>query len=255
MTHDQNAPDSSARIEEAPTADLSSVWSALADAWEDLFPLREPRTALCRTLIAPGGVFLDAGCGTGALVRALRLDGIDALGFDLDPGFVEVASRNLPGERVVRGDLREIAAVFPKRRFEAIVCLGQTFPHLLTDSDVASFLVGARSRLAPEGILVLQVVSDAGAAPQRQLPTLDAPGLRLERRRRVGDGRRAWLDLRVVRGELVHEWTVEHRVWTPESLCLAASESGFVPKWLAADESGKPWTGREPGFLQAFVPA
>jgi hypothetical protein len=63
------------------------------------------------------------------------------------------------------------------------------------------------------------------------------------------------LDLRVVRGELVHEWTVEHRVWTPESLCLAASESGFVPKWLAADESGKPWTGREPGFLQAFVPA
>lgn len=231
------------------------MWSALADAWEDLFPLREPRIALCRSLIPSGGVFLDAGCGTGALVRALRQDGIDALGFDLDPGFVEVASRNLPGERVVRGDLREIASVFPECRLDAIASLGQTFPHLLTDSDVTAFLQGARSRLVPEGILVLQVVSDAGAPPQRELPALEAPGLKLERRRRVGAGHRAWLDLRVVRGELVHEWTVEHRIWTPDSLGAAARESGFVVKWLAADESGKPWTGREPGFLQAFVPA
>lgn len=233
----------------------TSVWTSLADAWEDLFPLREPRISLCRSLLLPGGVFLDAGCGTGALVRALLEREIDALGLDLDPGFVEVAARNVPSERVVLGDLRDIASVFPHRRFDLVASLGQTFPHLLTDSDVASFFDGVRSRLAPGGCVVLQVVSDAGSPAERDLPASEILGLRLERRRRLGHGNRAFLDLRVIRGELVDEWTVEHRVWTPETLAVAASGSGFSVKWTAADEAGKPWTGREPGFLQAFAPA
>lgn len=232
-----------------------SVWTSLANAWEELFPLRAPRIALCRSMLEPGGVFLDAGCGTGALVRALLEHDIDALGFDLDPGFVEIATRDLSRDRVVLGDLRDIASVFPPRRFDLVASLGQTFPHLLTDSDVAVFFEGARSRLAPGGSLVLQVVSDALAPGERTLPVLEIPGLRLERKRRIGDGDRAWLDLRVARGTLSHTWTVEHRVWTPETLAVAAKSSGFVVKWIAADESGTTWTGREPGFLQAFVPA
>lgn len=255
MSLDQNDGDRHATTGGTGDSGPSSVWTSLANAWEDLFPLREPRIALCRSLLEPGGVFLDAGCGTGALVRALHERGIDALGFDLDPGFVEVASRNVAPERVVLGDLRGIASVFPDRRFDLVASLGQTFPHLLTDSDIAAFFDGVRSRLAPGGCVVLQVVSDADAPAQRDLPALEIPGLRLERRRRLSDGSRAFLDLRVVRGELVDEWTVEHRVWTPESLAVVARKSGFAVTWLSADESRKPWTGREPGFLQAFVPA
>lgn len=235
--------------------DPQSVWTSVAEAWERLFPLRQPRIDLCRSLLEPGASFLDAGCGTGSLVRALLDLEIDALGFDLDPGFVGVASRSLPQDRVVLGDLRDIASVFPDRRFDLIASLGQTFPHLLTDSDVGKFLDGARSKLVPGGTLLLQAVSDAGAPPERELPPLEVPGLRLERRRRWTGGHRAWLDLRVVRGEVVDEWTVEHRVWTPETLAVAAKESGLAVKWLSADEARKPWTGREPGFLQAFVSA
>lgn len=255
MPSPDDAGDPHAPTEETGDSGSTSVWTSLADAWEDLFPLREPRIALCLSLLEPGSAFLDAGCGTGALVGALLERGIDAMGFDLDPGFVEAAFRKVPSGRVVLGDLRGIASMFPGRRFDLVASLGQTFPHLLTDSDIAAFFDGVRSRLAPGGCVVLQVVSDADAPAERDLPALEIPGLRLERRRRLGDGDRAWLDLRVVRGGLVDEWTVEHRVWTPESLALVAGRSGFAVRWLSADEARRPWTGREPGFLQAFVPA
>lgn len=226
-----------------------TVWTALARCWEDLFPLRPQRVAMCRALLPPGGRLLDAGCGTGGLVRALLDAGLDARGFDLDPGFVAVGRERLPADRIVVGDLRNLGDVPPGGAFDAIVCLGQTFPHLLTDSDVDAFLSGSAVRLAPGGSLRVQVVSDAHAPAERDLPTLEAAGLRLHRRRRVVAGGRAWLDLRLERAGRDDSWTVEHRVWTPEELGAAARDAGLRPTGVIADESGAPWTGREAGWI------
>jgi len=226
-----------------------TVWTALARCWEELFPLRPARTAMCRALVSAGGRLLDAGCGTGSLVRALLDQGVEAWGFDLDPGFVAVGRGRLPADRIAQGDLRDLAEALPPGRFDAIVSLGQTFPHLLTDSDVDRFLSGARDRLLPAGSLRLQVVSDAEAPPERMLPALEVPGLRLERRRRVGAEGRAWLDLRVVRGERVDAWTVTHRIWTPDDLARTARRVGFDVAGVSADEAGTPWTGREAGWI------
>jgi SAM-dependent methyltransferase len=226
-----------------------TVWTALARCWEDLFPLRPARTAMCRALLPPDGRLLDAGCGTGVLVRALLESGLDARGFDLDPGFVAVGRERLPADRIVVGDLRNVGAIPPAGVYDAIVCLGQTFPHLLTDSDIQAFLSGAVERLVPGGVLRIQVVSDALAPPERDLPTLEVAGLRLHRRRRVFPGGRARLDLRVERAGQVESWTVEHRVWTPEELGAVAMGAGLRPTGVSADESGTPWTGRESGWI------
>ncbi len=69
------------------------------------------RTALlvdrAAALLAPGGVVLDLCCGTGAIGAALaaRVPGLEVWAADVDPDAVACARRNLPPDRVRRGDL------------------------------------------------------------------------------------------------------------------------------------------------------
>lgn len=229
----------------------SASWWTVAAVWDQLFPLRQARVNMCASLVPRGGALLDAGCGTGSLVRALLPAGVDAFGFDLDPGFVEQAKLALKtnSDRVSQGDLAAIETVFPVKVFDAIVCLGQTFPHLMTDSDIASFLEGASRRLKPGGALVLQVVADRDDRPDRTLPDLDAAGVRLQRRRILTSSDRAELHLVATNGLGDAAWKVEHRRWTPESLMAVAARFGFARDVVWADESEKPWTGAEPGWI------
>jgi len=229
----------------------SASWSALADVWDELFPLRQARVELCASLSPVGGSLLDAGCATGSLVRALSARGLDARGFDLDPGFVARAKSSLSTEsdRVVPGDLVAIDSVFPGLSFDVIVCLGQTFPHLLTDSDIDSFLRGSFGRLKPGGRMVLQVVADRDEHPDRTLPVLEAAGIKLQRRRILTGAERAELHLVATAGFGTASWKVEHRRWSPESLARVAAKSGFATESMMADESRSPWTGAEPGWI------
>lgn len=228
-----------------------SVWSALASRWEELFPLQSSRLEMCRRLTSQAGSVLDAGCGTGSLVRALLAADRDAWGFDLDPMFVEEAHQRLGthAAHVVQGDLRGIDGVFAGRSFDLVVCLGQTFPHLLKDADVLAFLSGARSRLAPGGRLLIQVVSDENVPMERRLPTLEIEGLRLDRRRVLASADRAHLELRVSSSAGFASWTVEHRRWTPGSLSEAASDAGLRTMQTWIDESGAAWNGAGAGWI------
>lgn len=224
-------------------------WTTLAARWSELFPTRPARIAFCAGL-AGGGALLDAGCGDGALVEALRAQGIEALGFDLDPGFVAQAGHRsgLPVGSVAQGDLRDIGTVFPGFGFAAVVSLGQTFPHLLEDADIDAFLEGARSRVVPGGNLALQVVDDTAAPVTRDLPPLRLPGLLLERTR-ILEGAEAVLRLRATGEDFRFTWEVRHRVWTPEALSLRASRCGWSASRVLADESGTPWAGRGAGWI------
>lgn len=60
-------------------------------------------------LTRPGDVLLDLCCGVGAIAAAVaaRVPGIEVHAAELDPVAAECAARNLPGGRVVTGDLFE----------------------------------------------------------------------------------------------------------------------------------------------------
>ncbi len=229
----------------------TSPWAELASVWEALFPLRPERVEMCRSLVQPGRAVLDAGCGTGSLVRALVAQGVDAYGFDLDPGFVAHA-RELAGgdaDRLVLWDLREMSSVLPGRDFGLVVSLGQTFPHLLTDLAVRSFLSGASGRLEPGGHLAIQVVADRDERPVRSLPPLETEGIRLERRRILTGADRVVFELDMVGRAGNLGWKVEQRRWTPEALAEFAASEGLKSEAVWADESRCPWTGAEPGWI------
>ena len=209
---------------------------------------------MCLRGLPQRGRVLDAGCSTGNLVRGLLELGCDAWGFDLDDGVVQEAKRRLGNDahRVAQADLRNIGDVFPGMLFDRIVCLGQTFPHLLEDEHVDAFLLAARMRLTPGGRLFIQTVSDDRAPLERRLPTLEIDDLRLDRRRILQGEDRAILELRVASRDDIQFWRVEQRQWTPQGLADVASRLGLRFVAVSSDESGAPWTGAEPGWIAEF---
>ncbi len=236
--------------------DPTSPWSALAAGWEDLFPLRPARLALAEALAPPGARILDAGCATGSLPRALAARGRTAHGLDLDPTFLDVARRRAEAEGLPitwhLAGLLDLGRVTAGNRFRLITCLGQTLPHLLEEPEWLDFFRQAREALDPGGLLVIQVVNDAGLAPgqERALPPLACPGGRLERRR-------AMLSETLARFETVFHpdggspiaSQVLHRRMAPERAGELLRQAGLEPGPPQADETGRPFRVDSAGWL------
>ena len=103
---------------------------------------------------------LDAACGTGQHVIALAKKGLDVTGADLSSEMIAVARTNsraaglaLRFEPVGFGSL---AQTFGGGSFNALLCLGNSLPHLLTPADLAQALRDFANCLTPGGLLIIQ---------------------------------------------------------------------------------------------------
>ena len=103
---------------------------------------------------------LDAACGTGQHVIALAKKGLDVTGADLSSEMIAVARANA---RAAGLDLRfkpvgfgSLNKTFGSGSFGAILCLGNSLPHLLTPADLAQALRDFANCLTAGGMLILQ---------------------------------------------------------------------------------------------------
>jgi glycine/sarcosine N-methyltransferase len=102
---------------------------------------------------------LDAACGTGQHAIALARRGYDVLGADLSAPMIERARQN-----AARHDAADVTFVVAGlgglaslgERFDAVLCLGNSLPHLLTAAAVAGALADFAAVLRPGGLLVIQ---------------------------------------------------------------------------------------------------
>lgn len=130
------------------------------------------------------GVVVDAGCGAGRHLAALRAAGLPAVGFDLSADLL-AAARLRPAchGRLARGDLR--APPFAGG-CGAVLCLFTAFGYF-DDAGNAACLAALGGLLAPGGWLVLDLPEPGAlrrnlvAASQR----VTAGGWRVEERRRL----------------------------------------------------------------------
>jgi glycine/sarcosine N-methyltransferase len=102
---------------------------------------------------------LDAACGTGMHALALARRGYTAVGVDLSPGMIERARANaaaaevdVPFEVAGFGALNAQVGI----GFDALLCLGNSLPHLLTPADLAAALADFAACLRPGGLLLIQ---------------------------------------------------------------------------------------------------
>lgn len=101
---------------------------------------------------------LDCACGTGQHLYMLSKLGYKVCGSDYSDSMLEVSKKNL--ERLKENiplkqcDFRYLEKVY-EDKFDAIVCLTTSLPHLHTNEDLIIALTSMKNRLNDNGILIL----------------------------------------------------------------------------------------------------
>jgi len=103
---------------------------------------------------------LDAACGTGKHAIALAQAGYQVAGADLFPQMVQLADLNASAAdqkiRFKAAGFGSISAAFPDEQFQAVLCLGNSLPHVKSSNELQAALVDFAKLLAPGGLLLIQ---------------------------------------------------------------------------------------------------
>ena len=108
----------------------------------------------------PGCRVLDAACGTGMHTVALAQLGYRMSGADLSRGMIERARINVNTAGVSihfeAVGFEHLAATFSPEIFDALLCLGNSLPHILEPPALAATLADFAACLRPGGLLLVQ---------------------------------------------------------------------------------------------------
>lgn len=134
---------------------LSMFFDVMTD-WQKRLNLEMP--FLQKSLDQQGArSVLDTACGTGWHAVALAQKGYQAAGCDASPQMVERARANAAQAGVkVRFEVADFSRMdrFPET-FDAVLCLGNSLPHLLSQEELVKALRQMRGKLHGGGVLIL----------------------------------------------------------------------------------------------------
>ena len=147
----------------APLFDVMTDWDARLAA----------EGPFLRAILEEAGArsVLDAACGSGGHALWLARQGYAAAGADASPGMIALAQQkaaeaglDVPFAVAPLSNLQPLASNLqpptsnfqPPTPFDAVLCLGNSLPHLLTQADLVAALGGMAAVLRPGGVLVLQ---------------------------------------------------------------------------------------------------
>ncbi len=103
---------------------------------------------------------LDAATGTGMHAIALAKEGYEVAGADLSPEMIEIARSNAQSADVnvvfESAGFGRLAQTFSGRTFNALLCLGNSLPHLLSEKELESAINDFAACLKPGGWLLIQ---------------------------------------------------------------------------------------------------
>jgi SAM-dependent methyltransferase len=134
---------------------LARVFDVMTD-WEKRLALEMP--FLQRTLDQNGArSVLDTACGTGWHAIALAQKGYRAAGCDASPVMIEMARNNaVKAKAEVQFEVADFNQLGKFRAtFDAVLCLGNSLPHLLTQEALVEALRQMHRALLGGGVLIL----------------------------------------------------------------------------------------------------
>jgi len=104
---------------------------------------------------------LDAACGTAMHAIAFAKEGYECAAADISPQMIQQAQKNAIDWQVtiqcVTVGLGDMVSVFGKNAFQAILCLGNSLPHLLTENELQSAMIDFYALLSVGGVLIIQI--------------------------------------------------------------------------------------------------
>ncbi|MEV6287956.1 class I SAM-dependent methyltransferase [Kribbella sp. NPDC051770] len=124
------------------------VYDHLADGGDDLINVVGELTNSMR----PRSV-LDLGCGTGRHLAVLRTAfGCEGVGIDVQPGLIEYGRAVHRQLDLRQGDIRSIRL---GRRFDVVLCLGNSLAYNLSDADLRATIETFGCHTQPGGVLLI----------------------------------------------------------------------------------------------------
>lgn len=138
---------------------FSSDYDLFVD-WNSRLDFEMPFLVEQITRVKADARVLDAACGTGMHAIALAGKGFSTAGADYSTGMIEKSQQNGEAASVkvdwaVAG-FGEMARAFTGKRFDVVICLGNSLPHALTPEDLQKTMTDFHACLEPGGVLIIQ---------------------------------------------------------------------------------------------------
>ncbi len=161
----------------------------LSTYYDLLFPFKKSTFNFVKSQLRDGSV-LDVGCGTGNMSLALIDAGYDVTAIDLDVGMLHIA-RSKDGRhqsRFIHVDMTKIGEQFADKRFENIICLGNTLVQLDELEKINLLLKKFSNQMVKGGKLILQIVNYDRVLDGNnfEFPIIDCKNVKFERSYRIG---------------------------------------------------------------------
>lgn len=102
---------------------------------------------------------IDAACGTGLYARALARRGVDVTGMDLSEAMLAEARAVEQDVRWVHGAMQDLADRLKAGGSDAVLCMGNSLPHLLSRPELHRTFDGFARVLSPGGVAVVHLLN------------------------------------------------------------------------------------------------
>jgi SAM-dependent methyltransferase len=206
--------------------------NAYSPTWFELFlrnipPAQTRREAefLARQLPLPGfRSVLDICCGEGRHAAEMSAQGYAITGVDRDESAVARARADAPSARFIVADMRELTAAFLDHRFDAALCLWQSFGYFDAETN-AAVLRDIAALLRPGGRLVLDLYHPAFFEARSGEREFDVRGKQFTERRYLRHGRLR-VELETDKAAVdIFDW----QIYSPKDLIVLAAQFGLSP--------------------------
>ena len=134
---------------------LAPMFDVMTD-WESRLAAEGP---FLKSVLEDAGArrVLDAACGSGGHALWLARQGYEVAGADVSPVMIALAQEKAAADGVgVPFVVSDLANLQASAVYDAVLCLGNSLPHLSTQDDLVAALRGMAGVLRPGGALVLQ---------------------------------------------------------------------------------------------------
>ncbi|MCP4375984.1 MAG: class I SAM-dependent methyltransferase, partial [bacterium] len=149
-----------------------NFYDDIADSYAELTAASNRQVAACQFVKELMGRFniasaVDTACGTGLFAIELARCGVNVVASDISEGMLKAAPANASSAGVgtdlctwLQAPMQELDRhISPPR--DAILCMGNSIPHLLTDDDLSDTLAGFAKILRPGGVVGIHLMNYA----------------------------------------------------------------------------------------------
>ena len=132
---------------------MKKFYDTIAEKYDFIFSLSDVQKNFFQKYIT-GKKVLDVGAATGNLSKFLKNEGYDVISIDINEKLIEQAR-----EKNVDVKKLDMMRIDELKKFDTIINVGNTLPHLNSKDEIFLFLQKAYSQLENNGKLIIQLIN------------------------------------------------------------------------------------------------